>query len=237
MNVISITSGSVLGIDASLVQVEADLAYGLQAFHMVGLPNGAVREARVRVQSAIKNSELEWPVRRITVNLAPAHLPKEGSSYDLPIALAILASSGQCAVEGDGWSLKQFMIVGELSLDGQVRPVRGILPMAIAAQEAGLRAIILPQANVREASVVEGLTVLPVSHLREVVDFFRGQHDLPEAPPSDVWSALEEPSYPFDFAEVKGQEQAKRAMEVVMAGGHSALMIGSPGSEIGRAHV
>ncbi|MBH24560.1 MAG: ATP-dependent protease [Myxococcales bacterium] len=230
MNVIRVTSAAVLGVDASLIQVEVDLAYGIQAFHTVGLPDGAVREARVRVQSAIKNSDLEWPVRRVTVNLAPADLRKEGTGFDLPIALALLASSGQCAASGEGWSIEQFMVVGELSLDGQVRPVRGVLPMAIAAHEAGLQGLILPHGNAREASVVEGLAVLPVTHLREVVEFFRGERDLPEAPPSDVWSDLDEPTYPFDFAEVRGQEQARRAIEVAMAGGHSALMIGAPGS-------
>ncbi len=230
MNVTRITSGAILGVDASLVQVEADLSYGLQAFHTVGLPDGAVRESRIRVRSAVKNSQLEWPVRRITVNLAPANLRKEGTGFDLPIALAILAASGQCSTTGDNWSISEFMMVGELSLDGEVRPIRGVLSMAIAAKEAGLKAIVLPAANAPEAAVVKGLSVLPVHTLLEVVEFFRGQRDIAPASYKEPRSHRSETSYPIDFSEVRGQEQARRAVEVAMSGGHGVLMIGSPGS-------
>lgn len=221
-----VLSGAVLGVDGFLVEVEVDIAFGLPSFATVGLPEAAVKESKERVRAAIKNSGYEFPSRRITVNLAPADVKKEGTGYDLPMALGILSAAELFRSE----VLDRYAVIGELSLDGGVRPARGILPMALAARNAGLAGILVPRGNAQEAAVVTGIEVLAVDTLHEAIEFFAGVKTL-TATVIDMAAALVETSgYPVDFDEVKGQEHVKRALEIAAAGGHNVLMKGPPGS-------
>ena len=221
-----VLSSAVLGIDAYQVEVEVDITSGLPAFATVGLPEAAVKESRERVKSAISNSGYRFPDDRITVNLAPADIKKEGTGFDLPIALGILTATGivpQAAVA-------RYMVLGELSLDGRVKPVKGSLPMAISARQSGFSAIIVPHENGLEASVVDGIAVLPVKTLSETVEMLRGQIAVP-ALRADIQAIFErDGEFDVDYAEVRGQEHVKRALEIAAAGGHNLIMIGPPGS-------
>jgi magnesium chelatase family protein len=210
------------GVTAPLVTVEVHLSNGLPALSIVGLPELAVRESRDRVRGAIINSRFEFPARRITINLAPADLPKEGGRFDLPIALGILIASGQIP----GGSCNEYEFAGELALSGEVRPISGVFPIALAARSAG-RGLIVPTMNAAEAALAGGSSILPANHLLEVCEHLTGNTSL--SPHPAVSSKLAEQPH-TDLAEVRGQPQAKRALEIAAAGGHSLLMMGPPGS-------
>ncbi len=220
-------SAAILGIDAFLVQVQVDTAPGEPKYLIVGLPDTAVREAGERVRVSMRNSQFKFPTTfRVVVNLAPADIRKEGPGYDLPIALSILLATGQ--IESD--DVAGFLAVGELSLDGSVRPVSGVLPIALLARELGKHSIIVPKENALEAAVVDGLTVYAVESLAEAAELFLyPANRTPHPTALDGWSP-ETVTFDVDLSEVKGQEHVKRALEIAAAGGHNMLMVGPPGS-------
>ncbi|MDW7710234.1 MAG: YifB family Mg chelatase-like AAA ATPase [Deferrisomatales bacterium] len=221
----SAISGAVFGVDAYRVDVEVDVARALPSFTLVGLPDNAVKESKDRVRSAIRNSGYAFPPQRITVNLAPADVKKEGAAFDLPVAVVILATDPQLGIRG----LERVLLLGELSLDGRVRPVKGVLPIAMEARRLGLDGVCVPRENAAEAAVVKDLAVYPVDTLADVVEGLRGG-GLAEARLDRDRLFGRQDEYEEDFDEVRGQGHVKRALEIAAAGGHNVFLVGPPGS-------
>jgi magnesium chelatase family protein len=214
------------GVNAEIITIEVNASRGAK-FFLVGLPDNAVKESKQRIESAIKSNDYRWPGRRIIINMAPANIRKEGSAYDLPLAIGILAASGQIRTD----NIDKYVIMGELSLDGGLRPVRGALPIAIEARSRGFKGFILPEHNAREAAVVDKLEVYGVENIREVISFFNKDSALTPTivdTRNDFFSNIG--IYNIDFADVRGQENVKRALEIAAAGGHNILMVGAPGA-------
>lgn len=223
---IKVYGSAVFGVEATTITVEVNIDKGV-GYHLVGLPDNAIKESSYRIAAALKNNGYQLPGKKITINMAPADLRKEGSAYDLTLAVGILAASGQIPAE----DVDKYIIMGELSLDGSLQPIKGVLPIAIKAKEEGFKGFFLPKQNVKEAAIVAGLDVYGIENVKEIIEFFDGISTLEPTTINtreEFYKTLDFPE--FDFADVKGQESIKRCMEIAAAGGHNIILIGPPGA-------
>ena len=226
MSIVKTYGSALIGINAIIVTIEVSVSQSIN-FHLVGLPDSAVNESQQRITTALTANGYKMPGKKVVINMAPADIRKEGSAYDLPLAVGILAASGQINAEETG----NYVIMGELSLDGELRPVKGVLPIAIQARTEGFKGIIVPKQNAREAAIVDKLEVYGVDNLKQVIGFFNGTEDLEQTTldtREEFFSNINK--YDVDFADVKGQENVKRALEIAACGGHNIIMVGAPGS-------